>query len=209
MKIIFCQIGYMDYYKGSCDADRPKRCGPFIEENGYGGEEFNFLPITVEDEKFCFGFFELKSTNKETLNTIHIEKIEGCENLKYAESVDNVLVIWCALAYANEMVVVGWYKNATVFRELQEITIENSDGTEYQHFYNITAKAEDCVLLSAKGIRRRWSVPIAKKKGYGFGRSFIWYPTKENAKEYIRNLVRNIEDYDGENWLYKYPEEDV
>lgn len=206
MRILFCQIGDMDYYKGSCDIDIPKRCGPFVEENGYGGEEFNFLPIIVEDEELCFGFFEPKSTNKKTVNTIHIEKIEGCENAVKLKFVDDVLVVWCALAYANEMVVVGWYKNATVFREVQEITIENSDGTEYQQYYNVAAKADNCVLLPANGIRRRWSVPIAKKKGYGFGRSFVWYPTKENAKEYVKNLVQKIESYDGENWLDKYPE---
>lgn len=208
MRILFCQIADMDYYKGSCDADIPKRCGPFVEENGYGGEEFNFLPVFSGDEEYCFGFFEPKSTNREIRNTLHIEKIEGCENAVKSEYVDDVLVVWCALAYANEMVVVGWYKNAKVFRTLQEITIESSDGTEYQQYYNVSAKADDCVLLPATGIRRRWSVPIAKKKGYGFGRSFVWYPVKENARNYVNELVRNIENYDGENWLDRYPESD-
>lgn len=206
MRILLCWIGYMDYYKGSCDKDIPRNCGPFIKENGYGGEEFNFLPIIIGDEEFCFGFVEPKSTNKETVNTIHIEKIEGCENLKKAEFVDDVLVVWCALAYANEMIVVGWYKNASVFRNLQKVTIENPDGTEYQQSYNVVAKADDCILLPATGIRRRWSVPTVSKKGYGFYKSFLWYPTKENVKEYIRNLVQKIENYDGENWLDRYPE---
>lgn len=207
MKILFCQVADMKYYKGSCDDDIPKRCGPFVEENGYGGEEFNFKPIFTHCGEYCFGFFEPKSTNKETVNTLHIEKIEGCQNLKDDKFVRDVLVVWCALAYANEMVVVGWYKNATVYRSMQEYFIDGQpDGITRTQSYNMVAKADDCVLLPATGIRRRWSVPIAKKKGYGFGRSFVWYPNKENAKEYIKNLVQKIENYDGENWLDRYPE---
>ena len=97
MRILFCKISSMKYYKGTCKQDEPQFGGRFVEENGYGHEEFNFLPIEMEgvSEPECVGFVEPKS-NRGVRNTLHIEKIEGCEALKKEPCVDDVLVIWCA-----------------------------------------------------------------------------------------------------------------
>ena len=35
----------------------------------------------------------------------------------------------------------------------------------------------------------------------------VWYPTEPEAKTYLERLVENIENYQDENWLKKYPEE--
>ena len=73
----------MKYYKGACEKDVPLYGGRFVEENGYGHEEFNFLPVEMEGESEleCMGFVEPKS-NKGRRNSFHIEKIEGCAALK-------------------------------------------------------------------------------------------------------------------------------
>lgn len=48
---------------------------------------------------------------------MRIENIAGCELLKKEESVDDVLVVYCAKHPAHKFTtVVGWYKHATVFR---------------------------------------------------------------------------------------------
>ena len=52
MRILFCKISSMKYYKGACEKDVPLYGGRFVEENGYGHEEFNFLPVEMEGEKF-------------------------------------------------------------------------------------------------------------------------------------------------------------
>ena len=44
MRILFCKISSMKYYKGACEKDIPQFGGKFVEENGYGHEEFNFMP---------------------------------------------------------------------------------------------------------------------------------------------------------------------
>ena len=48
---------------------------------------------------------------------LRIEKIYDCEGMNEETSVDDVLVVYCALypdAIEKETYVVGWYKHATV-----------------------------------------------------------------------------------------------
>jgi hypothetical protein len=104
--------------------------------------------------------------------------------------------------------VVGWYKHATVFRDLQDWTIIFSDGSEEERNYNIRALADDCTLLP-KGERNRaiWSVPSAQyTKSFGFGQSMVWYPTEPEAEVFLSRLIKNIESYRDENWIDKFPE---
>ena len=210
MRILFCKISSMKYYKGACDLDVPIYGGKFVEENGYGHEEFNFLPIEMEGiaEPECVGFVEPKS-NRGIRNTLHIEKIEGCAAMKKEPLVDDVLVIWCAKRDRGDVTVVGWYKHATVWRDVQDWTIMFDNGMEEERGYNVRAKASDCTLLpSGERNRAIWSIPSAKYTGaYGFGQSMVWYPTEPEAENYLTRLLKNIESYRDENWLNKWPEE--
>jgi len=207
MRILFCKISSMKYYKGHCDEDVPVNGGKYVAEHGYGHEEYNFTPILVqgESETECLGFVEPKS-NSGTRNTFHLEKIDGCANLKNEPFVEDVLVIWCATRLQGDVTVVGWYKHATVWRDLQSWTLEWNDGEE-ERFQNVRAKAADCTLLPV-GERNRhiWSIPTAKRtKAYGFGQSMVWYPTEPKAQPFVSRLVENIDNYCGENWLDTYP----
>lgn len=208
MKVLFCKVSGMKYYKGACEQDKPYNGGKFVEENGFGHEEFNFLPIELEDaeQEMCLGFVEPKS-NKGTRNTVHIENIEGCGALKNEETVDDVLVVWCATRVEGDTTVVGWYKNATVFRHLQDWTMIFEDGSEEERGYNVIAESRNCTLLP-EGERNRniWSVPSARyTKSFGFGQAMVWYPTEDTAKLYLEKLIHNIESYNGDNWIDKYP----
>ena len=215
MRILFCKISSMKYYKGHCADDVPMYGGAYVDENGYGHEEYNFMPVRLDEKEYseCVGFVEPKS-NKGMRNTLHIEKIEGCAAMKKEPFIDDVLVIWCAtrnLGDKTDITVVGWYKHATVYRDLTDWTMVWKDGTEEERYYNVIAKAEDCVLLP-EGVRNqfKWNVPTAKyTKAYGFGQAMVWYPTEEKAKVYLDRLVDNIENYRDENWLDKYPNEEI
>ena len=100
-----------------------------------------------------------------------------------------------------------WYKHATVFRHYQEAVFAPEDI----QYYNAIASSSDCVLLPA-GIRSRkvqWEVP-RKSNGwaYGFGRANVWYASEEDSRlqDYLKRLVKQIDEYDGENWNEKYAE---
>ena len=209
MKILFCKVSGMKYYKGACEQDVPYNGGKFVKENGFGHEEFNFLPIKLEDSEteMCFGFVEPKS-HRGTRNTLHIEKIQGGAAYKNELSMDDVLVVWCATRIEGDTTVVGWYKHATVFRELQDWTIMFSDGTDEERCYNVLAEAKNCTLLpKAERNRNIWRVPSARyTRTFGFGQAMVWYPTEEAAKLYVEKLIINIDDYNEENWIDKYPE---
>lgn len=206
MRILFCKVSGMKYYKGACDADQPYNGGSYVAEHGYGHEEYNFLPIEMEGEDVlqCRGFFEPKTT-RGARNTVHIERIDGCEAYKNEPMVEDVLVVWCATREEGDATVVGWYEHASVYRDLQEWTMIYSDGSEEGRFFNVSAKASDCVLLP-RGERNRyvWSAPAARyTRTYGFGQAMVWYPTEPEAQPYLEKLLENIATYRGENWLHK------
>jgi len=198
----------MRYYKGHCDADIPVNGGKYVKEYGFGHEEYNFMPVSIDGEREteCLGFVEPKA-NSGVRNTFHLEKIEGCANLKDEPFVEDVLVVWCATRLQGDITVVGWYQHAVVWRDLQGWTLAAGDGEE-ERAYNVRAKAADCTLLPAGERNRRiWWVPSAKyTKVYGFGQSMVWYPTEPKAQPFLSRLVENITSYRGENWLDTYPE---
>jgi hypothetical protein len=55
----------------------------------------------------------------------------------------------------------------------------------------------------------QWEVP-RKSNGwaYGFGRANVWYASEEDSRlqDYLTRLVKQIDEYDGENWIDKYAE---
>ncbi len=220
MRILFCNIAYMKFYKGTCDEDKAYGGGSFVDANGYGHEEFNFSPATIDMAdpdmglgEYCLGFFETKMTSADKINELHIEKIEGCN--KEAESVDDVLVIFCApRPYQNYTTVVGWYGNASVYRHYQECVFPTGDDSEqYVQNYNVLAKSSDCVLLPANArTRDTWNVPRrATGASYGFGQANVWFAEgrdkNESLDKYLVRIIDQIENYRGENWVNKYPDD--
>ena len=48
MRILFCKIGWMKYYKGVSEKDPIYNGGAFVRENGNGGEAYNFEAVSTE-----------------------------------------------------------------------------------------------------------------------------------------------------------------
>ena len=201
-RILFCNIAWMEKYKGTYK-DKPYNGGSYVNITNDAHEAYNFDPITFNDEdevEYCLGFFETKSTNGSFKNQLH-------NNLnKNIEAINDVLVIWCAKADTNNFTsVVGWYKNATVYRDYKSVEFD----TGYIQYYNVIAKADDCVLLPSKVRSRRtmWWVPrVAKKNGpsYGFGQANVWFANEKNNEtkdNYLKKLIEQIDNYDGDNCI--------
>lgn len=198
-KVLFCKIASMKYYNGITEDDEPKNGGSFVTETGDAHEKYNFTPADLEEynEPVCLGFFETKS-NRGVLNQLHIEKIVGACADKHDDAEDGVLVVWCATRDKNMPRVVGWYKNATVYRDYRVCTF--TDG--YEQYYNVIAKVKDCVLVpwTQRGLLE-WEAPTAKKYGFGFGQSMQWYADEPEAQDYVRSLIEKIEKYNGANGM--------
>ena len=208
MRILFCNIARMKYYKGIVPGvDEPKFGGAYVAQTGDAGEQYNFAPLKTDTGEFCFGMVETKSTSGGKSNQLHIERLEGvsCSS----DEANGVLVVWCATHHHNEAVVVGWYRNATVLRNYDRIRIDYEDGGWEEQIYNVLADAGDCVLLpEGERNRRCWWVPRKRvTRSFGFGQANVWFAEEESAEDYVHALSEQIKQYQGENWLHFWPEE--
>ena len=104
MRILFCNIARMKYYKGIVKGvDEPQYGGEYVARTGDAYEKFNFAPLQEGPQQKCFGFFETKSTNGASSNQLHIERLEGVA--RKAEEAERVLVVFCSTHYQNESVI--------------------------------------------------------------------------------------------------------
>ena len=115
-------------------------------------------------------------------NELHIERIDPLA--KNRDSLDNVLVVFCATPKPGGSVIVGWYKNATVYR--RRPSYEGRD-------YNLCAQKDDCCLLPE--YRRTFKVPRATNGDVGFGTMNIWYAHGEKNRGYVESVIDYIDSY--------------
>lgn len=137
----------------------------------------------------CRGFVETKHRKgyKEglLLNEYNQMRIENIDSLaKNRESIGNVLVVFCAKPKDGHSVIVGWYKNATVYRHRPSYN---------GRAYNLCAQKEDCVLLPEH--KRTFKAPRAKMDGFGFGQSNLWYAPGEKCRDYVEKVFDYIDSY--------------
>jgi hypothetical protein len=108
----------------------------------------------------------------------------------------NVLVVWIAThPSAGGTYIVGWYKNANVFKTFQDS--KNPQRKKYN--YNIVAKTDDCTLLPID--QRTFQVLRAKSGGKGFlGQSNVWYAdsSNKNIQQFKEEVIAYIKSYTGD-----------
>jgi tetratricopeptide (TPR) repeat protein len=175
----------MKNYVGVNDDDKPKNGGSYVDENEYAHECYNFLDYNGK----CYGFVMLNGN----LNLeLHFKQAK-----KNQDFLKDVLVVWVSTNDTNETRIVGWYKNATVYREGQYVqAFTNSD---FDLFYRIEALAKDCYLLPEQ--QRTFPIQRAAQtgKGTGMGRSNVWYADSSFAKTVlVPKVIDYIDDYNGE-----------
>ena len=134
MKVLFCNIAYMEYYRGIIpNVDVPVNMTERSKDPNEAEEQYNFLSCNLDSDgdDVCLGYFSAKSKASKSVPQVHIEKIEGVDS--GAEVAEDVLVIWCAKKEGaeNRTVVVGWYKHAKVYRYYQEAIF--GDGEDEFH----------------------------------------------------------------------------
>ncbi|OTG97489.1 HNH endonuclease [Acinetobacter sp. ANC 4654] len=172
MAILFCNVGWMNNYNGA-KGDIPKRGGAF-NDHSIGHEVCNFTEI---DGKI-FGY--VRSSGK-----INIKKLGAGKGDEFA---DGVTIVWTAGPDSGGTVVVGWYKNAKVYKEPQKLLkLSNIHKENKLDFYLIEANSVDAHLIPVND--RAILIPRAVKGG--IGQSNVWYAQAPEAK----NLVSRIQKY--------------
>jgi hypothetical protein len=169
-KIIFFNTGWMDFYQG-ISQDKIIGGGEHVETHGWGGEMLNFKIFRNRH----YGYVQVGGNIK--LDRLGAKPMES--------KLENVLVVWTAREPKNGgTYIVGWYKNATVFRQYQFAPKSSKrKWLEDEIGYFATAKTEDCKLLPKD--ERVVKVPRGSQ---GMGQRNIWYG--DNNPDFIK-LVQN------------------
>lgn len=174
MAIVFCNVGWMKQYDG-IDGDSIQRGGSY-NKDAIGHEVCNFSIINGK----VYGYVQ-------PTGQIKVEKLGASKKGEYAEG---VTVIWTAGPKSGGTAVVGWYKNATVYRDPQPInnptTLQKKNGLDS---YWISASAADATLLPVD--KRDLMIPRAIKGG--IGQSNVWYADKPESAEIVARVLRLIE----------------
>jgi hypothetical protein len=129
-----------------------------------------------------------------------IIRIERLGTTPESSFVDAVLVGWAARKPEGGTYVVGWYKNAIVFRKWQKPP--QGSRREYRGEplgYYVRAAANDCILLPLdERILRvpRASDPENRGKG-GIGQANLWYADsqKHNDLKFRHEFNQFIQDH--------------
>ena len=183
MSILFCNIGWMELYRGQQGGEEISGGGAWVEEHEHGSEVCNF----VDHEGTMYGYVQPPGKN------IDLERIARNGMGQLAEqnpvSIDGVLIVWTAPAPQGGSFVVGWYKDATVYRAYQKFDdAPPIHGGSRVGGYRFTVKSVNAVLLPVDA--RTFRNPRGKKGM--MGQANIWYadtPESEPVVHDVRALV--------------------
>jgi len=169
---------YLNDYNGALEGFYP---GGFkwAADQGYGAEVFNFQPVAGR----CYGHVELLEKQ------IRLEK--HFEATKDDDAIEGVLVAWTAPdpTARNGRLLVGWYKNATLYRKYQTPTGKFAKARTFKiptskktHIlsYRVEADAADCRLLTPEE-RVLWLPPRPRGTHGMPGQSATFFPDEQNA----------------------------
>ena len=182
-RVLFCNIAYMEYYDIDLHEETPEYGGSYVAETGDALEKYNFHTCNdgivrgFVETKYRDSYKSARQPNQLNINNIDVAyKGENC--------ITNVTVVFCAYSKTiGKSVIVGWYKNATVFRGRE--MYENRQ-------YNICCDSKDAYLIDVK--KRQFSVPRARQDGFGFGQANVWYAKEEKSHDYILEVLKYLED---------------
>ena len=178
--IIFFNTGWMDFYQG-LSGDSISGGGKNVDKMGWGNEIFNFKIF----ENNLYGFVQPKIDKKyQNRSTVKLERIGG---LKTDQKLTNVTVVWTAPHPENGGThIIGWYKNATVFRYDQ--SPPKNSNRKYKDsllvYYATTNSRNGTLLPFEKRI-----VNIPRKEKSWMGQSNVWYADKNPT------FVKDVKDY--------------
>jgi nitrogen fixation protein len=196
-RVLFVRVGWMRSYAGPIPGDERPVGGGSHNKTGLGHEVYNFKVARSR----LYGYFQPSAFS----NTVALERIDVAA--VGASSLKGVLVIFVARRAKGGQFIVGWYKDALVFRE----HVRHSPGKPRKFGHYCSAEQRNCVLLADADRKHE----IFSEKG-GMGQANVCYPLKPDGSRktgsWIQQALDYISAYKGNNILSKpetAAEEDV
>jgi hypothetical protein len=175
MPLLFLNVGEMSKYEG-LPGDTISGGGRNVSLYGFGHEILNFKPYK---RKMC-GY------GRAPHNTIRIEKLGATKEDKTEPC---VTAVWVAQSH-----IVGWYKNATVYRRPQPPPPGSDRIFKGKPIdYNVTAQKSDWKRIDRDD--RLMPVPRAKERKHAMGR-YLWYAEGPSNASFRKKVEKYI-DADG------------
>jgi len=176
VKLLFCNVGWMESYRGLSEADQIQGGGSYVKDEGMGHEVCNFAAHRGK----VFGYVQPPKA-KLGEGHINIDRLGG----NGGDVVDGITVVWTATRPEGGTVVVGWYRNAKVYRGYQRFSaIPKLHKQNELEGYRIEAASSDAVLLPIDS--RTCSIPRQVKGG--MGQSNIWFADSPDSVEIVKTV---------------------
>lgn len=174
--VLFCNVGWMNEYQGITSTDKIVGGGAYVRLEKRGGETCNFLPVKGK----VFGYVQPRGTQ------IKIERIGASKTDQQYSGVD--VVFTARRPGGGGTVVIGWFKNATVFRNPQSSKwLSNTHKNNKIDTYWISGSASNAVLLP---IDQR-NIGVPRGKG-GIGQSNVWFADSHLVAAWVSEVKRTL-----------------
>jgi hypothetical protein len=166
--LLFANVGWMNAYRGPKGDPIHGNFG-YLKDNKIGHESWNFAPLAGR----LFGYVP---------GRINLKALGGSAR---DESIDGITVVWIARnPRTGETVVVGWYRNATIYSV--EHQISRTRASDFDVVYQIAAPVQGSRLLGED--ERFFKIPTEKKKG-NLGQSPVWYGGTDAFRDKTRAYI--------------------
>lgn len=169
--LVFINIGWMVNYAGPSPADPTLGNFGHLKTHSVGHEAWNFKLLRGK----AYGYVPRSAR-------IRLERLGGA---KGASSLSGITVVWIARNPRDKRTyIVGWYKNATVYRN--EDAIKKRRSPEFDVYYQIEAPADGVTLLHPDA--RVFPIPTTKEKG-NLGQNPVWYGKDDAFRESVHDYI--------------------
>lgn len=177
------RVGYMAQYDGIGNITAG---GAHVEEHGVGGEMWNFR----SESGRCYGYVMTRH-----FSGIDLSRIDGSKLWELNEELKGVDLVFFAKKPNGKQVIIGWYKNATVFhRQYRKRRGLKKHGDWDKLDYLCEVDSENAVLLEES--ERTFEVPYAPVHGKGYpGHSNVWYGDSDESK--TKQFLKRVRSYLG------------
>lgn len=195
--LLVCNIGWMSHYEGlDGKPDKIIGGGQFVRQYKRGNEVCNFLPC---GDGNVYGHVE--TIKKDQDRQIKIENLTPRPGAFNADRLNGVDVVWIA---TNPDVggrrVVGWYRDATVYRDRQDFPkslLTRQHKRDKIDSYRVRAARENVTLLPLKD-RSGPALRLGTGKGW-IGEANWWFPARQTdpaIRKFVGHLREFISGYD-------------
>ncbi|MER9554667.1 hypothetical protein [Mesorhizobium sp. M0323] len=176
-QMIFFNVGWMKKYQGMSQGDPTLGRHGYLREHAHGWESFNFLP----EQGRVFGYQPRK-------DKIWLPNLGGSPK---GETVEHVLVVWLATHPVTlKVLIVGWYKDATVYRTAIPRTPTRGEGAGLNEIpYTVEALAENATLLPETNREFRTHTHHSMKGG--LGQSPVWYGANDEFRGRVWRYIQS------------------